>query len=64
MQVFHENEKCFTRVFHENKKCFARVFHENKKCFARVVAVKKRLTVFFKYNNICDIMIIRELTTY
>ena len=23
-----------------------------------------RFTVFFKYNNICDIMIIRELTTY
>ena len=26
--------------------------------------VNKRFTVFFKYNNICDIMIIRELTTY
>ena len=26
--------------------------------------VNKRFTVFFKYNNICDIMVIRELTTY
>ena len=26
--------------------------------------VNKRFTVFFKYNNICDIMVIRELTIY